>query len=335
MICLVSWYNILPFPFSKVIKKISFRHHQLHFFLLSGVFSFFSFFILTFFSYFCGRLSPKDNTMRKIILICSLLTVVLTVSAQDAFREAIKAYVRACPAGTVGMTSQMEKALSLVNTTMVKDFNGQQPEALLKKYMETMFLDHFTEYFLAPVMEGHVTTAELNELTKAMLTPQGKLFQAHQVKVNEKGGSEVEKLGKDLGYALLEGKLPEPVALRKDCPKSYAELYNKFYDASDQDKIIEPVIAALRKNSQVENDEFFKGVEKYLRDNIKPLSINYSYGILTADDLKFGITTCGSAAYHHCIESLQNISQVAQSGAMKLVMGYMEWLGEQGVKITE
>ena len=257
----------------------------------------------------------------------------ISASENTVFKDAIKNYVRSCPAATQSMTAQMKKALSLINTTMVEDFSGKRSEDLLAKYMETTFLDHMTEYMLSPVMSGHITAAELQELTNAMLTPQGKLFQDHLAKVNTKAIPEMEQLGTKLAHAIIDGKMPDPVALRSDCPKSYVALYEQFYNVAKLDSSIESVLAALRQTAGQVDDKFFDSLSQYMHSNMMTLSVNYSFGIMTADDLKYGIKVYSSTAYQHVVESLKNLPQVAQTGGMKLVMGYVEWLGNQGVKL--
>lgn len=261
------------------------------------------------------------------------MAFVLTTGAQTTFNDAIKDYVRSCPAATQSMTGQMEKALSLINTTVVEDFNGKRSEDLLAQYMKTTFLDHMIEYLLSPVMSGNVTTAELQELTNAMLTPQGKLFQDHLAKVNEKGVPEMEQFGTKLALAIIDGKVPDPVALRSDCPKSYATLYEQFYKVAKLDSSIESVMATLRQTAGQVDGEIFNRLTKYMQSNMPTLYVNHSYGVMTTDDLKYGIKVYGSTAYQHIVECLKNLPQVAQTGGMKLVMGYIEWLGNQGVKM--
>lgn len=274
--------------------------------------------------------------MRKTFLTLMFLVVaVLTANAQTTFNEAVKAYIRSCPAATSSMTNSMKEALSTINSKIVEDFNGQDSEALMSKYMKTKYLDDAAEYLMAPVMEGHVTIAELNELTNAMLSPQGKQFQAHLLKTNAKASPEMVKFGKKLAQAIIDGKTPAPIPLRSDCPKSYVDLYNKFYSLAKLDQSIDAIMTSLKQTSGLDNDDLFKKLAQYLHDNMKTAYINFSYGMMSIDDLKFGIKTYGSTAYQHCVESLKNLSQVAQTGAMKLVMNYIEWLKNQGVKIKE
>ena len=277
--------------------------------------------------------------MKKTTLILSLLLAVLvTATAQTTFTDAVKAYTRACPASLVDMKTNMEPALKQVNDALVEDYNGQQPDALLKRYMDTELMDGVTEYILVPLMEGNVTTAELQEVTKALLTPQGKLFQNHLTQVNTKMMPEVEKFVKDLAAYIREDKPLTPVTIRKDCPQSYIDLYARFWKASELENHINALMKIQVQTLGEDKKELLDLFYQYMSKNMQKLYVNCSYGLLTTSDLNFGIKTYSTPAYKHitgCMQKMADNPEMTKECGLLLVMSYLNWLTNQGVKLKD
>ncbi len=77
-----------------------------------------------------------------------------------------------------------------------------------------------------------------------------------------------------------------------------------------------------------------KKFTKFMEDNVQTIYLNQSYGIMTTDDLKFGTKLNKTEAWKHMMKSSTDMMQDPQSLGMGIVMAYISWLQEQGVKLN-
>ena len=272
--------------------------------------------------------------MKKVLLLMFLL-VSMGVNAQSELHNAIKNYVKACPAVTESFENSMKQALTLVNEKFIEDYNVQQSEALIKKYCEGPFLDDFIESMMIPCSEGIATVSDFQALTKMMLTPEGKTLQAHQAKMNSVGTKWMEQKTVDIVNMLMEGKTPPTEKVRQEIPQSYRQLYYQFFKVSKIDKAVSPMMSIILKNADDDNKELIQKFTNYFNENLRTLYINSSYDYFTTADLNFGIKCFSLPAYEHVSLIQEKLPEKVQSGSLKLVMSYINWLESQGVKIKK
>ena len=272
--------------------------------------------------------------MKKVLLLMFLL-VSMGVNAQSELHNAIKNYVKACPAVTESFENSMKQALTLVNEKFIEDYNVQQSEALIKKYCEGPFLDDFIESMMIPCSEGIATVSDFQALTKMMLTPEGKTYQAHQAKMNSVGTKWMEQKTVDIVNMLMEGKTPPTEKVRQEIPQSYRQLYYQFFKVSKIDKAVSPMMSIILKNADDDNKELIQKFTNYFNENLRTLYINSSYDYFTTADLNFGIKCFSLPAYEHVSLIQEKLPEKVQSGSLKLVMSYINWLESQGVKIKK
>lgn len=272
--------------------------------------------------------------MKKVLLLMFLL-VSMGVNAQSELHNAIKNYVKACPAVTESFENSMKQALTLVNEKFIEDYNVQQSEALIKKYCEGPFLDDFIESMMIPCSEGIATVSDFQALTKMMLTPEGKTYQAHQAKMNSVGTKWMEQKTVDIVNMLMEGKTPPTEKVRQEIPQSYRQLYYQFFKVSKIDKAVSPMMSIILKNADDDNKELIQKFTNYFNENLRTLYINSSYDYFTTADLNFGIKCFSLPAYEHVSLIQEALPEKVQSGSLKLVMSYINWLESQGVKIKK
>ena len=272
--------------------------------------------------------------MKKVLLLMFLL-VSMGVNAQSELHNAIKNYVKACPSVTESMEKNMKQSLMLVNEKIIEDYNVQQSEALIKKYCEGPFLDDFVESMMIPCSEGIATATDFQAITKMMLTPEGKTYQAHQTKMNSVSTKLMEQKAVDAMKMLMEGKTPPTEKVRQEIPQSYRQLYYQFFKVSKIDKAVSPMMSMVLKNADDNQKELIQKFTNYLNENLRTLYINSSYDYFTTADLNFGIKCFSLPAYEHISLINDKLPEKVQSGSLKLVMSYINWLESQGVKIKK
>ena len=268
--------------------------------------------------------------MKKVLFTLVLLATTFVAQAQNNYHDALKAYMKACPSAFVGMDEKMGEALKLVNEQLITDYNGMTSEQLVNKYLKEQFFDDMIDKALIPVVEKNATIAEINELTAAMSTPAGRTFQEHQKQMNSQN-KVIEELCMDVMQDIIEGKNPKPVAVKSGIPQSYVNLYNQYFKVSGLQSMVGQMANMFGDKKDTPEVKKFT---KFMEDNVQTIYLNQSYGIMTTDDLKFGTKLCQTEAWKHMMKSSTDMMQDPQSLGMGIVMAYISWLQEQGVKLN-
>ena len=268
--------------------------------------------------------------MKKVLFTVVLLATTFVAQAQNNYHDALKAYMKACPSALVGTDEKMGEALKLVNEKLITDYNGMTSEQLVNKYMKEQYLDDMIDKVLLPVVEKNATIAEINELTAAMSTPAGRTYQEHQKKLNSQN-KVIEELSMEVMQAIMAGTTPKPVAVKSGCPQSYVKQYEQFFKVSGLQSVVSEMGNVFGdKKDTPEVQKFIK----YMEDNVQTIYLNKSYGIMTTDDLKFGTKLYKTEAWKHMMKTTTDMMQDSQSVGLKIVMAYISWLQEQGVKLN-
>ena len=268
------------------------------------------------------------KAMKKVLFTMVLLATTIAAQAQNNYHDALKAYMQACPSALVGMDEKMGEALKLVNTELIKDYNGMTSEQLVNKYMKEQFLDDMLDKVMIPVVEKNATIAEIKEVTAAMSTQAGRTYQEHQKKLNSQNN--FEEIAMKVAQTIIEGNTPKPVAVKSGIPQSYINLYSQFFKVSELTSMVGQMDNMF--GDQKDTPEVQK-IIKYFEDNIQTMYLNMSYGIMTTDDLKFGLKVYKTEAWKHMMKSSTEMVKDPQSLGMGIVMAYISWLQEQGVEL--
>ena len=178
----------------------------------------------------------------KQLFVLVFLAVSMTVAAQDEMTKALLDYVKACPSATTGMgvDGNMGEALKMVNQKLIENYNGKTSEELVSDYMKNHLLNDMTENVMAPAVKEFVTVNEVKQLTAAMSSPEGKLFQQHQKKINE--STNFEKVGESIMKSILDDKELKDIEPDPACPKTYISTFYKYYELSNLGSIIDQII---------------------------------------------------------------------------------------------
>ena len=273
------------------------------------------------------------KTIRTIITL-ALLVICTMAQSQTTYKEAFKAMVEASPSAMNSLSPEkMETAIEGINKMALKNYTSAESERLVKKYVKEKFMDDLIESII-PYLENNVSVAELNELTAAMLTPQGKNFQEHQTIVNSKT-NEFETLGANIAEAVMSGeetKNIQPI----ECPNSYKKLFEEYYAESGLSESVLPMLDVYAKlgDTTPSQKEAFEKMKHYFADNLPTIYLNASYGVFTEDDLKFGIKLYRSTAWKNEMKAVKDMMTHVQEFGMNFLMSYLLWLNEQGVDLN-
>lgn len=263
----------------------------------------------------------------RTFFVAALLLIGTTVWAQDSYKQSVRAYVDACPSAMAVAPEQMTAALSQLNANIMVNYDANRSSQLIKDYLATKFKDDMIDV-MASAMEGVLEQANLEYLTQAMLTPQGRSYQEHQAQMNKSSYSDMVEIGQDVMRQIMSGITPADVPCPANCPESYVQLYRKFYDISDNDALVESMMASMGTGANVEK------FGEYMKRNMFNLYLKYSYGVMTEDDLKFGINLYGTEAYKQSVQATKVLVNDLQQTGLTIVMSYIEWLRSQGEELT-
>lgn len=267
------------------------------------------------------------KTMRQLFVL-AMLAVSLSAAAQDDLRYALIDYIKVCPSALSGLDEQMGEILNVVNNEVIKDYNGKTSEELTKDYMEHHFVYDLVGNVLLPAAQEFVTIDEVKQLTAIMSSPEGQLFQEHQRQVNAHN-DEVGKLGENVMETLLAGVEPDPIDPPAGCPQEYQQLFAQYFDLMNLGAIAEQ----LSSLEGMTDDANTKKMLEYLQKNMCNIYLNQSYGIMTTDDLQFGVKVHQTDAWQHMVQASAQMMKNTQQTGMGIIMGYIGWLQEQGVEL--
>ena len=68
---------------------------------------------------------------------------------------------------------------------------------------------------------------------------------------------------------------------------------------------------------------------------MQTIYLNMSYGIMTTDDLKFGIKMFQTDAWKHIMQSQNKLMSDAQNLGMTIMTSYVLWLTGQDVELKD
>lgn len=263
----------------------------------------------------------------KSLFVLLLLTVSMAASAQTTMKEAFKAYLQANPSASNMNPKTMRMALELMNKSLIKNYDEAQSEELIEKYLNGPFWDDAIDAML-PIIENKINVNEVNELTTKLKSKKGKAFVEHWTQINEDGN--FEQMGIDLASKMLSGEELTPVK-PITCPAKYKKLFMDFYKASGQEELLTPMFDAYSGSFNSEQMSLMNQMKDYLIINFPTIFLNKSYGVLTEDDMKFGIELYNTQAWQNMKNAMKEVMSNPQETGMAIVMNYVLWLQDQGV----
>lgn len=272
------------------------------------------------------------NTLRQIFLIVAISLGTVCIQAQDSlYREALKEYFNIRPSDLVDI--DVKKATSEINNRALLGFDQNKLDSLLKRYHDEQLQDDFLDFLLMPAFKGIVSFEDLKELTALMQTPEGQLFQEHEValkmKIKKEGRELISSATSSAFKALQRGDRLEDVKPDKNIPKEYRKKYFESTDTALISSLMAPLHNLLLKKDDSDDKSRLAAVLEHQRKNLATILLNLSYGIMTEDDLDFQKLWYSLKAQQHFVtairKTLNNITEYSQ----QWMFSYAQWLDKQ------
>jgi hypothetical protein len=197
------------------------------------------------------------------------------------------------------------------------EFVGQEKaESKVNEYLKKYCMEDCIEVLL-PYFTDSLSLDDVKFLGKYCDTPKGRLAAKHAAELNKSSYTEVEELGTSVMMSLMLDVPVDPVET-VNCPASYREIYNEYYEKTSADKMVSDIIKVLETTLGTEvtntDDESVRMIKKaikgygdYMSKNFKEILLSCCYGLLTEDDLKFYVglvTTPAGRKYMNCASKL-------------------------------
>lgn len=266
--------------------------------------------------------------------VLMLMSVATAQAQQDDYMAALRAYLQARP--SVMSTFDRDKLISSLeplNNQVLLGFDSEKLKDIVQKYREEQFYEDFIESVFLPGYKPNVSISELEQLTSMMQSPEGQQYESHTIlarkKMEENPDERIQFMSKATD-AMRTGRVPQDLKKRKDIPKKYAELFYENIDMASINDMLSPLLNVL--NLQKADDEQKKmreAIFQYVTRNMGTLMLNFSYGILTEEDLIFqGRLLRTEAAQHVMVATKHLMGNIFQS-TQDWMSKYVEWLVKQ------
>lgn len=265
--------------------------------------------------------------LRNFILLLFLLFLGTAVRAQDSYHRALTRYVQSNRLACVVQPDELRKGLTELTDRALRDKKGFETETLVDCYMREQFMPDLVQYVLLPAYGRHVVEDELHQLTQLYASPAGRTFVEHMQQWQKRLDPVVAEL---LSWQVEEmdgGNQLMPVQPDSRCPQEYISLFYEYYDAARPNAAINAMEQSeVYRWGEEELRRIFDMMLPYLRANLRNISLNTAYGVLTEDDLRFGKKTASTEAYQRATDAAVEAACTMQTSTRLLYMKYLDWL---------
>lgn len=262
----------------------------------------------------------------RLLVLAVLFSIGNAAMAQTNYTSAILRYMRAN--GQMEQFGEMEKAavqiIALLRSEVKTIPASTTNEQLAKKYAEEQFPTDIAS-IMSVKLRDEVSVKEINQLSELLETPAGQLAVAHGNKMNEDENlaDMMAQIGSDMAD-ILQGKTPKPVKVTASAERK--KLFHNYYQASIA-QLIEPMIKMYFPED--DGSETYKNATKYMMENMEPLMLNASEGILTDDDLHFYNKLVQYPQFKKLANGVKDILSDPTNLGMQMVMKVSTWLQDQ------
>ena len=265
--------------------------------------------------------------LKTTLLLFLLLSLGGAVRAQDSYYQALTRYVQSNRMACLVQPDELRKGLTELTDRALKDKKGFDTATLVDCYMREQFMPDLVRYVLLPSYGRHVTEDELRQLTRLYASASGRTFVEHMRQWQERMDPVVAELlswqveETDTGNQLL------PVQPDSRCPQEYVTLFCEYYDAARPNAALDAMEQSeVYRWGEDELRRIFDAMLPYLRANLRNISLNTAYGVLTEDDLRFGKAAASTEAYQRATDAAVEAACTMQTATRLLYMKYLDWL---------
>ena len=281
----------------------------------------------------------NKRTMFSRLLIITLMVTIVSVSgfAQDSYREALKENLL-----INNNFDQLKDVFININESLFE--KNDNVELLTERYIQEALVEHFVDVVEPIMKERNVTEADLRTVNAMISTPEGQTFLSHDEEWNVKFKNALHELMPSFGedsVAENVGKIP----VNPGIDAAYAAKFNDMMDASDIKQKMLSFMDGLFPSYSFEGydeldesneiREMINNIKKWVDDNLATVALNNAYGIMTPDDLDFGVKLYTNES-HRKITDLSDMNFHGLMGkTADIMIKYIEWMESQGAQVTE
>ena len=283
----------------------------------------------------------NKRTMFSRLLIITLMVTIVSVSgfAQDSYREAL---IENLSINGIFDKLKVKDAFIKINENLFVE--SDSVELLTERYIKEAFVEQLVG-MVEPIMKGHnVTEADLRTVNALLSTREGQTFLSHDEEWNAKFKNALHELMPSFEEDSVAENVGE-ITVNPGIDAAYAAKFNDMMDASDIKQKMLSFMDGLFPSYSFEGydeldesneiREMINNIKKWVDDNLTTVALNCAYGILTPDDLDFGVKLFSSES-HRKITDMSDMNFHSVMGKTTDIMSkYIEWMESQGAKLNE
>lgn len=232
---------------------------------------------------------------------------------------------------------KMKTTLQTINKTQFSHLSLSESDKLVDEYLNNQFDVDMYEKVLVPIFQRHASEEELRLQIALMKSDAGKLYTEHTNAASAAVGMALAlSVMSTVMSELTEGEEDNSAIdeLTKDCPKSYKELFDKYYAASKMEQMMGSVMNSLvsAMSEKMDDKNIIEKFAKSMKENLQPITMGCFYEIVTEDDLNFGIKMMTTPAGQHVQAATIEMSNDIMGLGTSIITNYTEWLKSKGIK---
>ena len=281
----------------------------------------------------------NKRTMFSRLLIITLMVTIVSVSgfAQDSYREALKENLL-----INNNVDKLKDVFININESLFE--KNDNVELLTERYIQEALVEHFVDVVEPIMKERNVTEADLRAVNAMLSTPEGQTFLSHDEEWNAKFKNALHELMPSFEEDSLAENVGE-ITVNPGIDAAYAAKFNDMMEACGiKQKMLSFMDGLFPSYSFEGYDELGKSneireminnIKKWVDDNLATVALNNAYGILTPDDLDFGVKLYTNES-HRKITDLSDMNFHGLMGkTADIMIKYIEWMESQGAQVTE
>ena len=273
----------------------------------------------------------------RLLMTLMVATASFSGFAQDSYREALKENLL-----INNNFDQLKDVFININESLFE--KNDNVELLTERYIQEALVEHFVDV-VEPIMKEHnVTEADLRTVNALLSTPRGQAFLSHDEVWDAKFKNALFELVPSFEEDSVADNV-EKITVNPGIDAEYAAKFNEMMEASEiKQKMLSFMDGLFPRHSfegyedldePDEIKEMFNYIKKWVDDNLTTVALNSAYGILTPDDLDFGVKLFSSSP-HRKITDMSGMSFLSLMGkSSDIMMKYIDWMESQGAHVTE
>ncbi len=280
-----------------------------------------------------------STMISRLLMTLMVATASFLGFAQDSYREALKENLSIN--GNFDKLKVKDVFIKISDDLFVESDHVEQ---LTERYIKEVFTEHLAD-MVEPIMKEHnVTEADLRTVNALLSTPRGQAFLSHDGEWDAKFKNALFELMPSFVEDSVAENV-EKITVNLGIDVEYAAKFNEMMEASEiKQKMLSFMDGLFPRHSfegyedldePDEIKEMFNYIKKWVDDNLTTVALNSAYGILTPDDLDFGVKLF-SCSPHRKITDMSGMSFLSLMGkSSDIMMKYIDWMESQGAQVTE